>query len=411
MAKNKCNICGGMILETFSFGDIYISNFIQKNDQSTNYPKSDLTMMYCPRCRSGQLRHNINPDILYKEKYWYYSGINQTMKDALKNIVDDINSKIKYENGDVWLDIAANDGTLLSYVPKEYFTIGIDPSDENIINLARQKADIIVNDYFSSSAYPLSKKAKVITCIAMFYDLVDPVSFVKDVVECLDDYGIFVTQMSYTPLMLKQLEFGNICAEHAMYHSLISIANIYNLAGMSIVDVELNDVNGGSFRVYATKRGFEKVYGNQQQRDVGFIRIFSLMTYENLELNINEFDLFFDRIENLRKETVDFIQSEVYDGAKVYAYGASTKGNMLLQYFGLDSKLITKIADRNSQKWGLKTIGTEIPICSEEEMRKDHPDYLLILPWYFLNEFKERESDYLSAGGKFIVPCPKFEII
>lgn len=411
MAKNKCNICSSDTYEVCNFGEIYISNFIKKEEKSSDYPKSNLALMYCDICRSAQLSDTINPDVLYKTKYWYYSGINSTMRNALRNVVNSICDKVKYKAGDVWMDIASNDGTLLSFVPKEYLTIGVDPSDENIINLARQNADMVINDYFSSSIYPINKKAKVITCIAMFYDLVDPVKFVQEVYKCLDDDGLFVMQMSYTPLMLAQLEFGNICAEHVMYHSLISLYRILNIANMKIVDCELNDVNGGSIRIYATKQTKEHIYGNQQQRDVGWMRTSSLMTYESSCYNSIEFDDFYKDISKLKQQTVEFIKNVVNDGKKVYAYGASTKGNMLLQYFGLDNTLISKVADRNSQKWGLKTIGTEIPICSEEEMRKDRPDYLLVLPWYFLDEFKERESSYLEAGGHFIVPCPKFEVI
>jgi NDP-4-keto-2,6-dideoxyhexose 3-C-methyltransferase len=412
MVRNNCYICGNGIWDVGSFGNIYISNFIGKEEKSEDYPKSDLSLFFCSQCKSAQLDETVDPNVLYK-KYWYYSGINATMRDALSNVVNSVREKINYNTGDIWLDIACNDGTLLSSVPDQFETIGIDPADQDIINLARQKVDYVINDYFSKDAYfgKIDKKAKVITCIAMFYDLKNPVGFAKDMYDCLADDGLIVLQMSYTPLMLNQFEFGNVCAEHVMYHSLTSMSNILLSVGLSLVDVELNDVNGGSFRLYITKKGRQTIYGNQQQRDVGNMRLQQMYTYEEDTLDSYSFEEFMNNIYHLKNSTVDFIRDAVKRGRKVYAYGASTKGNMLLQYFGLDNTLITKIADRNSQKWGLKTIGTEIPICSEEEMRKDNPDYLLILPWYFINEFKERERDYLDGGGRFIVPCPKFEII
>jgi len=409
---NECNICGHEKREVFSFGDVYISNFIPMDHNSEDYAKSNLTMMLCHSCGTGQLKNNINPDVLYKDKYWYYSGVNQTMKDALYDVMDATNQSIDSEDGDVWLDIASNDGTLLGYVPKRFKTIGIDPSDEGVMSRARQKADHIVNDYFSEPAFRSvfpDKQAKIITCIAMFYDLENPHPFLDDVHSCLDDDGLFVFQISYTPLMLKQLEFGNICAEHAMYYNFNGIYTLLNSHGFKVLDCELNDINGGSFRVYCSKGNIEH-FRNPQNRDVASIRVDSLKSWEGNH-HFQQYEDFYHNVSGLKDQTVEFIEGEISKGKTVYGYGASTKGNTLLQYFGLNSSHINKIADRNSTKWGLKTIGSEIPVCSEEEMREDSPDYLLILPWHFIDEFKRREHKYLQGGGKFIVPSPRFEVI
>ncbi len=420
-----CNACGGETKEVFSFGDVYISNFIPLDHKSSDYPKSNLTMMVCTACGAGQLKKTINPDVLYKDKYWYYSGINQMMKDYLEDVVTACSQSVKSVEGDIWLDIASNDGTLLGFVPDHFDTIGIDPADEGIMSRARQKADHIVNDYFSETAFrsvfPFAN-AKVITCIAMFYDLEDPEPFLKDVHNCLRDDGIFVVQVSYTPLMLKQLEFGNICAEHVMYYDFVSLATVLGLHNFDILDCDFNDVNGGSIRLYCSKAGHVEHFRSPQKRDVAKVKINNAFygechSTELRDLSDRCIDLFtnyvefYNKIYQLKIQTVDFINGEIAKGKTVYGYGASTKGNTLLQYFGLDSSTIKKIADRNSAKWGLKTIGSEIPICSEEEMRRDNPDYLLILPWHFIEEFKDREHAYLKGGGKFIVPSPRFEII
>jgi hypothetical protein len=179
------------------------------------------------------------------------------------------------------------------------------------------------------------------------------------------------------------------------------------------VDCQLNDVNGGSFRLYIKKKGQEDNFYTQPYRDVANFRIQSLLEYEKfLEIDsVDTWQNFYRDLEDLKKVTVDFIKTAKAQGKTIWGYGASTKGNTTLQYFGLDHTLIDGIAERSPYKWGLKTVGTNIPIYSEEEMRKAHPDYLLILPWHFINEFKDREQEYLIKGGKFIVPCPKFEII
>jgi hypothetical protein len=274
----------------------------------------------------------------------------------------------------------------------------------------------VVQDYFSAESYKKvsKKKAKIITTIAMFYDLEDPVSFLSDIDEVMDDEGIFVLQMSYTPLMLDQLAFDNICHEHICFYSLSSMKYLLDKTGFDIVDCILNDVNGGSFRIYIRKKcATREKFKTAPYRDVANFRIQSLLSHEK-ELKLNEPEIyqnFYEKILTLREETVNFVKKVKSEGKTIWGYGASTKGNTLLQWFGLDSSLIDGIAERNPDKFGLKTIGTDIPIYSEEDMRMANPDYLLILPWHFIYEFSRREKDYLNRGGKFIVPCPSFEII
>jgi hypothetical protein len=222
-------------------------------------------------------------------------------------------------------------------------------------------------------------------------------------------------QLSYTPLMIKQLAFDNICHEHFYYHSLNSIKILVEEQGMKIVDAALNDTNGGSVRIYIQKQITSPVsFGNAHFRDVCNFRIDSLLSYENEHLDISKKEIweeYFVQINNLKEQTVRFIREQKALGKSVAAYGASTKGNTLLQYFGLNHLDIDYIAERSSRKYGLYTAGSDIPIISEEEMRKRKPDYLLVLPWVFIDEFVSREKDYLDNGGHFIIPCPEFKII
>jgi SAM-dependent methyltransferase len=404
------------VKKLFSLGELYVSDFITK-DEDARAGKHDMTLVIDERYGAARLE-KCTPIHSMFGKYWYRSGINQTMRTELKGIVDSVTSVQKLNEGDLWLDIACNDGTLLSFVPDGIKKLGIDPAEDSFKNESSKIADEVIQDFFTLENFKKSKfkkkKAKVVTCIAMFYDLDEPVEFLKDVTKVLDDDGLFVLQMSYTPLMIKQLAFDNICHEHVYYWGLASIEKLLKKAGLKIVDCQLNDVNGGSFRIYIKKKKSDvSTFATAPYRDVCNVRVESLIKWEKgLKLDKEEIWLdFYNRIEALKKETVDFIKAEKAKGKVICGYGASTKGNTLLQYFGLDNTLIDAIAERSHYKFGLKTIGTNIPILSEEDVRAMNPDYMLILPWHFISEFIKREDEFLSKGGKFIVPCPNFQII
>ena len=401
--------------ELFTLGNLYVSDFLKEKES----PRGGSVEMKMMMDENGSVRlDQIAPlDTMYG-KYWYRSGINNTMKKELNGIVNSITDIVKLKENDLWVDIACNDGTLLSYVPNNLLRVGIDPVDDSYKIESEKHSNLIIQDYFSHDVFKNSKfgnlKAKVITTIAMFYDLEEPKTFVNDIVKVLDDNGVWVLQLSYTPLMIEQLAFDNICHEHVYYYSLFNIKKMFKECGMDIVDVQLNDTNGGSFRIYCMKENSDKTkFGTQPYRDICRFRINSLLQYEE-SLKLDSVDTwvdFYNRINELKEKTVSFIKSEKEKGKKIWGYGASTKGNTLLQYFGLDHTLIDGIAERSPYKFGLKTVGTNIPIYSEQEMRNQKPDYLLVLPWHFIDEFVEREIEFLQNGGKFIVPCPKFEII
>ena len=405
---------GNELIDLFSLGDLYISDFIKEGDDPRGGRES-LSLKLDPK--TGLVRLSKVSENLYG-KYWYRSGTNATMTKELGNIVISCMESIKTESGDIFLDIACNDGTLLKQVPSDMVKIGIDPCDDSYKNESVMHADEIIQDYFSAKSYKKCShgdtKPKIITTIAMFYDLDDPLEFLRDINEIMDDEGMFVLQMSYTPLMLQQLAFDNICHEHIFYYTLGSLKYLLDKVDLNIIDCRLNDTNGGSFRLYIRKKKADVTkFRTSPFRDVANYRIQGILSMEN-QLNLCDpktYIDFYDKITALKNQTVDFIKSERTKGKTIWGYGASTKGNTLLQWFGLDETDIIGIAERSPYKYGLKTIGTNIPIYSEDEMRKANPDYLLVLPWHFINEFKEREKDYLNAGGKFILPCPQFEII
>lgn len=398
-------------------GKHYVSDFIKSESDYEGRKKWSLDLELNEEIGAARLTE-IPPSETMWGKYWYRSGINATMTKELGSIVSEICSRVKLKEGDVWLDIACNDGTLLKQVPEKFVKLGIDPADDTFVAEA-SKWGKIVQDYFSWEAYEKTghadKKAKVITTIAMFYDLIDPTQFLTDINKVLAEDGVWVVQASYTPLMIQQLAFDNICHEHAYYYSLNSLKRLFDKHDLKIVDCDLNDVNGGSFRIYVQKNSAPVTsFGSAPLRDVCNFRMQSILDYETNKFDIGKkevWEKFAQDIEDLKNQTVDFIKKEKAAGKVICGYGASTKGNTLLQYFELDHTLIDAIAERSPYKFGLKTIGTNIPILSEEEVRAMKPDYMIVLPWHFINEFVEREKEYLSNGGKFIVPCPKFEII
>ena len=402
--------------ELFTLGDLYVSDFL-KDGESPRGGRVEMKMVYDPKHYTVRLEKAAPLDTMFG-KYWYRSGINETMKNELNSIVKSVQSVVKLKPNDVWVDIACNDGTLLGFVPNDVIRIGVDPVDDTFKAEAEKNANLIIQDYFNIQSYKNSvygdKKAKVVTTIAMFYDLEDPSVFLNDVHNIMEDDGLFVVQMSYTPLMIEQMAFDNICHEHIYYYSLLTINNLFKANGFKLVDCQLNDVNGGSFRVYAMKDTADVTkFSTQPYRDVCNYRINSILQYERTMGYNTRFvwEVFFEKLQKLKNDVYNFIKEKKAEGKTVWGYGASTKGNTLLQYFNLDHTLIDGIAERSPYKFGLKTVGTNIPIYSEDDMRKAKPDYLLVLPWHFINEFKEREKPFLESGGKFIVPCPKFEII
>jgi len=402
--------------KVLSLGKHFVSDFIKDDDKPRE--KYSLDLYLDNEIGAVRLGKDLPPPDSMWGQYWYRSGINTSMTLELQGIVNEITSRYKLKENDIWLDIACNDGTLLKAVPNNLVKVGIDPCDDSYY-AESSKVATVVQDYFSYDAWCRSgnqgKFAKVITCIAMFYDLDNPHPFIKDLYNVLDDNGLLVLQMSYTPLMIKQLAFDNICHEHVYYYDLTSIKNLFAKHNFRVVDCSLNDTNGGSFRITLQKTFADPTtYGSAPLRDVCNVRIQGILEYEKNICNIrypNTWKEFGDRLEKLKNETVGFVQRSLEKGQKVYGYGASTKGNTLLQYFGLDNTMITAIAERSPYKYGLKTVGTNIPIISEDDMRKENPDYLLVLPWHFIDEFERREKDYLQSGGTLVVPCPAFKVI
>jgi len=267
----------------------------------------------------------------------------------------------------------------------------------------------IIVDYFTAKSFLEhynDDKAKIITSIAIFYDLEDPNQFVSNIAKILDENGIWVIELKYLPTMILKNAFDDIVHEHLEYYHFSVIEYVLKKYGLKVIDASLNDSNGGSIRVFV--KHVNQPIDEESKKHLSELR----RSEETMNLNTDRpYEEFFQRCEKLKELAVSFIKKESSVGKKIHAYGASTKGNTILQYYGLDNTIIETIADRNPDKWSRKTIGTNLKIISEEESRSLNPDYYLILPWHFLDEFRQREKEFFKNGGKFIVPLPDFKII
>jgi hypothetical protein len=396
--RKTCRLCGsGDLKPVFSLGQQYINDFVPREKIGKGLT-APLDLVICSRCTLLQLRHSAPQELLYSRYYWYRSGVTDTMRRALRDITATVESMVPLRAGDVVLDIGANDGTLLdSYTVNGLHRVGCEPAN-NLVDALREKADVVMHDFWNIDGYlNLARahgfgKAKVVTAIGMFYDLEDPNQFIGDAQKALTEDGVFIAQLMCLASMLKTNDVGNIVHEHLEYYSLESLRYLFETNGLEIFKIEENDVNGGSYRIFA-----------RQYKGTG------IPLDEKIEMD--DLLAFARRVEDNRRWCVEFIKTEVARGKTIYVYGASTKGNVILQYYGLDTKLITAAAERSPEKWGKYTVGTWIPIVSEEEARRAKPDYFLVLPWAFLSEFVEREKEWIRGGGRFIVPLPEFRLV
>lgn len=405
-----CRICrNSSLLTIFDLGSHVLGSRFPKLNE-LDPMEAPLILVKCDdrsnssNCGLLQLSHNVSGDELYMQQYGYRSGLNNTMIQHLDSLVKEIEDKVELKESDIVLDIGSNDCTLLkSYKQGNILRrVGIDPTGKQFSKYYPSNVSLIP-DFFSANLFKDKfgeDKAKVVTSISMFYDLPDPVAFASDIKSILAPDGIWITEQSYCLTMLERNSFDTICHEHLEYYTLKQLTHIANTVGLKILDVSLNECNGGSFRVTFGHNGIESD------------RVKEMIKHEdNMKLHtLSPLIEFVNRCAAMKDELMNFLKPKVSSGKKIYLYGASTKGNTLLQYYGLDNSIITAAAERNPEKYGCRTPRTNIPIISEAEMRAQNPDYLLVLPWHFKKEFLEREKEYLENGGTIIFPVPTLEV-
>jgi hypothetical protein len=413
--RKTCRVCGSTALKpVISLGEQHLQgSFFKAGKEVPPLRKIDCSLVRCDptadenACGLLQMRKSVPPSVLYSA-YWYRSGTNNTMRTHLAWIATTA-AEMVGEAKAVVLDIGANDGTLLRSYPKPFKKFGIDPSD--IVREIREPDITTVNDLFPSpelDRVAAGLKFDVVTSIAMFYDLEDPVAFAETIERYLAPEGIWIVEMSYMPKMLEMNSYDTICHEHLEYYSLAVLEQIMERAGLKVVRVEENDINGGSIRCYVAKNDSFK-YNNPEWR----AQIAAMRQKEfDLELDTDKpYKHFQDRINVHREKLLGLLKQLKADGKRIHIYGASTKGNTILQWCGIDNRIVDYAADRNPDKFGARTLGTDIPIISEDESRGLKPDYYLVLPWHFETEFVKRESKLLDQGVGMIFPLPEIRVI
>jgi C-methyltransferase C-terminal domain/Putative zinc binding domain/Methyltransferase domain len=366
-----------------------------------------LELVWCPDSGLLQLAHSYDPVEMYGSSYGYRSGLNQSMVRHLTNKIRMLERQTDLQPGHVVLDIGSNDATSLkAYSVSGLTRVGIDPTGEKFRPYYPDDI-LLVSDFFSSHGYraKVSKPAQIVTSIAMFYDLEDPVAFARDVAEVLAPDGLWHLEQSYMPSMLRMTSYDTICHEHLEYYSLGCIQHILDAADLRIVDVEMNGINGGSFAVTAAHRGSRR-HANRP--------MIEWLLDQEMRMGLNTprpYRDFEERVFRHRQDLTRLLEALRADGKRILGYGASTKGNVLLQFCKLGPSIIEAIAEVNKDKFGAYTPGTHIPIISEAEARAMKPDYFFVLPWHFKDGILNREQDFLQKGGKMIFPFPEIEVV
>jgi hypothetical protein len=407
MKLYKCRSCESKNLSTvFSLGYQKLTGFFLKK-KTSKISGGSLSLVLCDNCTLLQLGNSFNHNELYGKHYGYRSSLNRSMVDHLKKKAFKLSKIIRIKKNDIILDIGSNDGTFLSFFKKSNKLIGVDPTIKKFKNYYRK--DIIkITDFFSYNTikpFVSHKKVKLVTSISMFYDLENPIKFAKDVERILDINGIWHLEQSYLPSMLKNNSYDTICHEHLEYYSLNSIEYILNQANLKIIDLEFNPTNGGSFALNVAKKSSKLKTNKSIIRQIKKKEI-------GLKLNKTEtYKKFFLRVKKSKASLLNLLNSIKKNNKTVIGYGASTKGNVILQFNKINSKIISRIAEVNKFKFNKYTPGSKIKIISQDEIKKLNPDYLLVLPWHFKKFILKKEKKLLKIGKKFIFPLPKLEIV
>ena len=356
-------------------------------------------------CGLLQLRHSYPQEAMYGDNYGYRSGLNSSMVKHLQEKTRRLMELAVLPAGSIVCDIGCNDGTLLKSYPPGLRRIGMDPVAKKFQHYYPPDIEVIT-DFFSPEALLLAtggKKASIVTSIAMFYDLESPLEFVKQVASCLEDDGIWHFEQSYMPRMIEQLAYDTICHEHIEYYALRQIRWLLKNAGLKIIALDPSDVNGGSLAVTAAREESSRSEASgaiaamlREEKEAGFESMLPLSRFR-------------DRVFAHRDALIATVHEHLSQGKKLLGYGASTKGNVLLQFCGFTSAEIPYIAEVNPDKFGRFTPGTNIPIISEAEVHSLHPDTLLVLPWHFRENLIEREQDFIKGGGRLLFPLPHIE--
>jgi NDP-4-keto-2,6-dideoxyhexose 3-C-methyltransferase len=398
MRITECRACKSHKLTEFlNLGGQYLSDFRRDDIRPPRYP---LVGVFCEDCKLVQLKHTTPQYEMYHDRYGFKSGIS----DSIKNDLDDVvTHAYQYQNDpQSWLDIASNDGTLLSFVPKDVFRIGVDPVTF-LCEEAQQHADAIVNEYFTADVVRSFKPFDVVTSISCFYDMPDPSQFVADVASVLADKGVWIIQQNYLLTSMQLRAVDNFCHEHLEYYTLLSLENLLGRFGLEVNEVFLSTVNGGSIRTVVSHKGTSPI-------DASVARQRAIEQEAGLN-TIEPYREFAEEVGEQLHKLNDLVTDLKVEGNSICILAASTRGATIWQSAQIDEFLVDYAVERNPAKVGAMFSAIGVPIISEEEFRKLKPDYALVGPWFFRDEIIDREVEYIKAGGHLIIPLPEVTVI
>lgn len=402
-----CRICGSdRLIEFLDLGEQYLADFRKDNKKTLKYP---LVAVFCDQCKLVQLNHSVPQEQMYHDRYGFKSGISEGVKNDLDDIVT---HAFQYNNNPQhWLDIASNDGTLLSFVPDDVYKCGVDPVKFLCIE-AEQHADRIINDYFHLTPfveeYEVDGSARyskfdVITSVSCFYDMPDPNQFVSDVISLMGKHTVWIIQQNYLLTTIELAAVDNFVHEHLEYYTLLSLENLLNEYGLEVNEVYLSDINGGSIRTVVSFKdsfGVDESVGRQRELE-NRAGLDSIRAYKDFAENVG------GELDKLHRQIVKLHQ----EGNQIAVLAASTRGATIWQSADIDSKYIDFAVERNPAKVGANFSAIGVPIIDEKGFRNINPEYALVGPWFFGKEIAMREREYIANGGHLIIPLPKVNII
>lgn len=406
-AIKACRVCSGTALtELFSLGVQAVSDFVPA-DKVHDGVKCPIELVLCRGCGLVQQRYTAPQDFMYSRHYWYVSSTTKTMRDALREITAAIEGRLDLKAGDIVIDVGSNDGCLLrSYAVDRLCRIGIEPAN-NLANAGNYEGLELVKSFWPCDDLLPEAKAKCITAIGMFYDSPDPSEFVAAVARSLRPDGMFIAQLMCLRQTLDLGDVGNLVHEHLEFYSLRSLQTLYGRHGLEIFDVEENNVNGGSYRVWARLK--ENTLPPKPKGCVQ--RLEGALRWETGFEDLQTYSRFISLAKRNRDECLAFIRRAFGEGKRTWWYGASTKSAVLTQWYGLWPGVIEAAADKSEEKIGKCMVGSGIPIKSCEDFRAANPEYAIVGPWAFRQEFLKNEAEWRAKGGRFIFPLPKFEVV
>ena len=405
MKISNCRNCRKKhLIKLFTLGNQYFTGkFIKYGDK---VKKAPINLSICKKCKLVQLKDRYNLKYMYGPDYGYRTGINKTMSLHVKKITKILSKKVNLKKNDFVLDIASNDGTLLNYYNRNIKTFGIDPVLDKY-KLYYKNIDYKKNDFFNKNAIKskTKNKFKIITALSVFYDLNNPNKFLKDVHDILDENGLFLLEFADLASLIKLNMFDTICHEHAEYYSTKVLIKMFEKNNLRLLQINKNDINGASKQFLLSKKNSK--FKSNNKNIINILKEEKLLKLDDPKM----YSKFFTKIKKIGKELKTFLDRQIKKNKVIHGYGASTKGNTLLQFFKIGQRQISFISDRNPDKYGLKTPGTNITIISEKKSRSLKPDFYLVLPWHFKKEILKREIKIRKKGTRFIFPLPKLTII